>query len=580
MSSVIIKERLGLGGVRLAVPLFMNLTPEQLKDLFVRPGLISEADFEGALRDAQERGEPIERVIVGRGLVSDENLGRAIANEMGYRFVDIERENIDESLLGYLPELVARAQHAILFGAKEGMLKLATSSPENLELTKLLERKTGYRIEVYYATPLGIEEALKAYKSGLGRRVAELIEDVKLHPENEEDIVTLVNLLLEYAHDNRSSDIHLEPLDLIVVVRFRIDGVLREAATYPKEMHEKVVFRIKILSRLRTDEHAAAQDGRFDFTLPQGKIDIRVSILPVIEGENVVLRLLSDRARRLHLEELGLLELNLTCVMAAAEKPYGMIIAVGPTGCGKTTTLYAMLQMLNKPDVNIMTIEDPVEYDVERVAQTMVNPKKNLTFATGLRSIVRQDPDIIMVGEIRDNETADIAINAAMTGHLLLSTMHANDAATTFPRLIEMGIEPFLVASSLNIIVAQRLVRKICDRCRASYIVGGEERVLLEGQARAAAIIRQGGADIASLRLFRGAGCAVCGHAGYRGRTGIFEVMEIGEELRSLIVAKEPSDRIEAKAVEMGMKTMFEDGIAKALRGVTTLHEVFRATKT
>ena len=558
----------------------MTLSPEKLKQLFVGPGLISGADFDAAVQEARETGASLERTIVGRGLVSDQNMGRVIANELGCHFADLERETIDETLLAYLPELVARSQHAIIFGAVNGMLKLALTDPDNLELIKLIEKKSGLKIEIYYATPIGIEEALKSYKSGLGRRVAELIEDLKAHPENEEDIVTLVNLLLEYANDNRASDIHIEPLDEIVVVRFRIDGVLREAATYPKELHDKVVFRIKIMSRLRTDEHAAAQDGRFDFSPLNGRVDVRVSILPVTEGENTVLRLLSDRAQRLGLEELGLEKENLQKVRRSAEKPYGMILAVGPTGSGKTTTLYAIVQMLNKPDVNIMTIEDPVEYDVERVSQTAVNPKKNLTFATGLRSIVRQDPDIIMVGEIRDNETAGMAINAAMTGHLLLSTMHANDASTSFPRLIDMGIEPFLVASSVNVVIAQRLVRKICDRCRESHVMSGEENALLHSFARSGLLIQESGyKDASAIRLFKGKGCAACGHSGFRGRTGIFEVLELGEELRPLILGKESSSRIEQKAAALGMKTMLEDGIIKALAGTTTLQEVFRATK-
>ncbi|MBU1159753.1 GspE/PulE family protein, partial [Patescibacteria group bacterium] len=402
---------------------------------------------------------------------------------------------------------------------------------------------------------------------------------------------------------NKASDIHIEPLGNIVSVRFRIDGVLHEVANYPINIHEKIVFRIKIMSKLRTDEHSSAQDGRFDYA-PHTDItdynrssrsvksvaisenqrhvfDVRVSVMPITNGENVVMRLLSERSRRLSLEDLGLWADDFEKVKRAASKPYGMLLTVGPTGSGKTTTLYALLQILNKPEVNIMTIEDPVEYDIERVQQTQVNMKKNLNFTTGLRSIVRQDPDIIMVGEIRDNETADIAINAAMTGHLLLSTLHANDAATAFPRLIEMGIEPFLVASSVNIIIAQRLVRKICEQCRQSYFLSQEEIDLIKSEPNLLNVVEQisGEKDISKIRFFKGSGCKTCNNVGYRGRTGIFEVMEVNDDIRPLIIQKASSDVIYKKAKETGMDSMLHDGVMKIFQGVTTLNEVIRVTK-
>jgi type II secretory ATPase GspE/PulE/Tfp pilus assembly ATPase PilB-like protein len=345
------------------------------------------------------------------------------------------------------------------------------------------------------------------------------------------------------------------------------------------------------MSRLRTDEHAAPQDGRFSFAPGETEtdknaetFDIRLSILPVTNGENIVMRILAEQSQRFSLTDLGFSATDLEKVQRASRKPYGMILSVGPTGAGKTTTLYAVLQILNTSDVNIMTIEDPVEYAVEHVQQTQMNEKKKLTFATGLRSIVRQDPDIIMVGEIRDNETAAIAINAAMTGHLVLSTLHANDAGTTFPRLVDMSIEPFLIASSVNVVIAQRLTRRVCERCRTNYFLGADELALLEAEPELAQLIKRfsGKKDIKKIRFYRGAknNCKLCGDTGYHGRVGIFEVMEVSDKVRALIASRASADVITKEARAEGMKTMLEDGIEKVLEGRTTLEEIIRATKT
>ncbi|MBI4457505.1 type II/IV secretion system protein, partial [Candidatus Uhrbacteria bacterium] len=423
----------------------MPIPVEKLRDLFVRPGHVSQADFAAAVKEAETAKLPVERVLVDRGLLSDDHLGRTVAAWFDRHFVDLSKVKIADDLLQLIPEAAARAQQAVIFDFGEGVVKVATTNLDNYEFFKLLERKTGRKVEVHYATHSGMDEALHHYSGDRGLLLKKLIADLRANPGDELNIVRLVNVFLEYAHDNRASDIHFEPLEAGVSVRYRIDGVLHEVAAYPKSLHENIVFRIKIMSRLRTDEHEAPQDGRFDFQNDRGRFDVRVSIVPVTTGENVVLRLLAERSRRLPLEDIGLAGSDLEKVRRAAEKPFGMLLVVGPTGSGKTTTLYAALQTLNSSEVNIMTIEDPVEYQIEHVQQIQVNAKKGLTSATGLRSIVRQDPDIIMVGEIRDNDTADIAVNAALTGHLLLSTMHANDAATAFPRFTEMGVEPFLV---------------------------------------------------------------------------------------------------------------------------------------
>jgi len=559
----------------------MQLTNEKLKELFVKPGHVDEARFESAVVESKKKDLPLERVLVDLGFIKDEQLGKSIADSLDYHFVDLKKAKITDDLLKLIPELVARNQQAVAFEHTKDKIKLATSNPDNYEFIKLLEKNTGLPIDVYYATPPGIDEALRAYKSDLGLAVRTLIDDLKANPENEQNIIKLVNLFLEYAHDNRASDIHIEPREDVVALRFRIDGVLHEVVEYPRALHDKISFRIKIMARLRTDEHSAAQDGRFDYETGNMQFDVRVSVLPITGGEKVVMRLLSESSRRLSLGDLGLLDRDMEKIKRAAKKPYGMLLTVGPTGSGKTTSLYAILQILNQPEVNIMTIEDPVEYDMEDVNQTQVNSKKDLTFATGLRSIVRQDPDIIMVGEIRDEETADIAVNASMTGHLLLSTLHANNAATTFPRLTDMGVEPFLVSSSVNVVVAQRLVRKICESCRAGYKLSEEELKVVEGEPNLLKYLTKASSkkDLSKINFYKGAGCKVCGDTGYSGRTAIFEVMEIVEDLRPLITEKASSDVIDKKAKELGMTSMLEDGVEKVIQGITTLEEVKRATK-
>lgn len=559
----------------------MKVKPVQLKNLFLRSNLLTAEQFDSAEKEAKAKDIPLEEYLVQNGFITDNHLGQLLANHFKLNFVDLSQEKIAEQTFALIPEIVAEAHRAVAFRQDGQKLYVATSNPEDYEFFKLLERKTGREVLTYYATPLAIAETLKHYKGNLAMEVERLISDLKANPGNDENIVKLVDLFLEYAHDNRASDIHLEPLKNKVSARFRIDGVLHEVVNYPKSLHERIVFRVKIMARLRTDEHAAAQDGRFDYRLDEATFDVRVSVMPVTGGENVVMRLLAERTQRFDLEKLGLLESDLDKVRRAAGKPYGMILAAGPTGSGKTTTLYAILYVLNKPEINIMTIEDPVEYDVERVQQTQVNPKKNLTFATGLRSIVRQDPDVIMVGEIRDAETADIAVNAAMTGHLLLSTLHANNAATVFPRLMEMEIEPFLVASSVNVIIAQRLIRKICERCRMTYFLSHEELQVIQSDPLLERYIREisGRQDFSKIRFYRGAKCEVCSHTGYSGRTGIFEVLEVTDEIRSLITQKAPADVIDQKAKELGMTPMAADGITKAFQGITTLEEVMRTTK-
>ena len=382
-------------------------------------------------------------------------------------------------------------------------------------------------------------------------------------------------MLVEYAYREQVSDIHIEPEEERSLVRFRIDGILHDVLLFPKNLHDRIITRIKVLSRLRTDEHLASQDGKMRIQMEEENLDIRVSILPIVDGEKIVLRLLASQSRQFSLTDLGMNETDLQKVTKAYGKSYGMILSTGPTGSGKSTSIYAILKILNIREKNITTIEDPVEYRIKGVNQIQVNPKTNLTFASGLRSILRQDPNIVMVGEIRDSETAGIAVNAALTGHLVLSTLHTNDAATALPRLIDMKVEPFLVASTINVIVAQRLVRKICDLCKTSVDTSFEEiskNLPLE-------MVKKHFGDKKQLHIYQGAGCKVCHGTGYNGRIGLFEVLEINSDLKKLINTKADSDTILKKAQEAGMAIMFDDGLDKVVKGITTIEEVLRVTK-
>jgi type II secretory ATPase GspE/PulE/Tfp pilus assembly ATPase PilB-like protein len=562
----------------------MQITNEKLKELLVESGLIKDADFDIAEKEAIGRKFELQELLVEKGLIKDEQIGRMIADELGYQFVDLKKANISEiseEMMDYIPEVVAFSQRAIVFNEDEKEIKIATSDPGNYTFFKILEQKIGKKVTPFYATPFDIGQALKRYKGDLMVEMRRMIKELEKGTK-EEVVVDLVNLIMEYGHSNIASDIHIEPITEFAVIRFRIDGILHKVAEYPKSLHDRIVSRIKIMARLRTDERAASQDGRFAYeSLGGGGVDVRVSIMPTTDGENVVMRLLMQRGKRLSIDDLGLLEHDLKKLKSASQKPYGMIILVGPTGSGKTTTLYSVLQMLNEPEVNIMTIEDPIEYNIEGVQQTQVNPAKDITFPKGLRTIVRQDPDIIMVGEIRDQETVDMALNSAMTGHLVLSTMHANDSATTFPRFLEMGAEPFLVASSINVSIAQRLARKICEECRENYFLSKEEAEIIEEEEGLKKIIQEisGINDLTKIKFYRGKGCRFCKDKGYEGRVAIFEVLEVTEGIRNLIVQKESSDIIKKKAIEEGMSTMVHDGVSKALMGIISIEEVRKIVK-
>ncbi len=556
----------------------MDISQDQFKAMLVLPEHITEEQFVAAVAEAEKRRISISEQILNDGLLLDKELGQVIADFYDHRFVDLQEIDIKKDYLEIIPEIVAHSQRVIVYDVNNEEIVIATEFIDNYEFFHLLEKKTGKEVKVFYASTRGVNHALKYYKGDLRERITELIEACSKNYA-EADVVKFVNLLLEYANDSGASDIHMEPQENYILVRFRIDGILYEAVRYPNSLHERIVFRIKIMSHMQTDERATAQDGRFEYHQGENNIfDVRVSILPITDGENLVMRLLDTHIHRFSLENLGLSEVDYKKILAAIERPHGMIISAGPTGSGKTTVLYTIIEKLQSSEVNIMTIEDPVEYDIQGVQQTQVNQKKNLTFANGLRSIVRQDPDIIMVGEMRDSETADIAINSALTGHLVVSTLHANDAATVFPRLTEMNVEPFLIASSVNIIIALRLVRKICSHCRESYVISQTELEILNQNAKVLGFIEgiNQSSDLSQLRLYRGKGCKTCHNSGYDGRIGIFEVLQVDDDIRLLITKKSSADVINDQALQSGMKPILYDGVTKALNGTTTIEEVIK----
>ena len=559
----------------------MDLSNEKVKSLIADLKLIAADQLDAAFQEAERAKQPLATVLVEKDLISDDNIGKVIADHLGYPFIDLDTVAIDPAVLELLPEVVAKKQKAIVFSRDRDAIKVAMVNPGNLALINLLRKKTGQEVILFYTTSENIRSALAKYQTAIETEFGEIIQaniSAAKQGAKAEDvpIIKIVDTLIEHAYQNKASDIHLEPTDQKTLVRFRIDGILHDIIGLPKELHPLLITRLKILAQLRTDEHQSAQDGKIRTDVDDEKVDIRVSIIPIVEGEKAVLRLLSEKARQVSLEDLGLSHQDLLTLKKAYAKPYGMILATGPTGAGKTTTLYAILKILNKREVNISTIEDPVEYDIEGVNQIQANPKTNLTFASGLRSILRQDPNIIMVGEIRDEETAGIAINAAMTGHLVLSTLHTNDAPTALPRFLNMGIEPFLIASTVNVIIAQRLVRRNCARCVVSRTVTTAELQREFSAKLISSVLPRGKKEV---RLYAGKGCTVCGNTGYAGRVGVFEVLVVSEKIRELIMQRVDADQIRTQAIAEGMKTMVLDGVQKALAGITTLSEVLRAVR-
>ncbi len=556
----------------------MLISDDQLKAQVLKAGLATEQALSELSQFAKDTSIGFTDALIEKNIVSDENLGVLIADYVHIPFIVLTRLSIPEDVLRIIPEKIARKQKVIPFAIDADGIKLAMADPTNVDIQNTISKKANLRIIPYLVTERDIENTFRIYKRELQTVFEDLLKKEAGRVDSIKDeapIEKIVTLLIEIAYQDKSSDIHIEPQEKDSLVRFRIDGILHDVLFLPKAYHERVISRIKILSRLRTDEHLSPQDGKMRVKLEEEELDIRVSILPIADGEKAVLRLLASRFGQFSLIDLGMNEEGLKKVNAAYNKSFGMVLSTGPTGSGKTTSIYAILKIINTRDKNITTIEDPIEYRIKGVNQIQVNVKASLTFANGLRSILRQDPNVVFVGEIRDGETAEIAVNAALTGHLVVSTLHTNDAATALPRLIDMSIEPFLVASTVNIIIAQRLVRKICEICKTSYTIPVTELVKNLPED----MVRKHFGDKPEIQVYKGRGCKACHSTGYTGRVGLFEVLEVSKEIRKLITLKSDSDVITSKAIEEGMITMLEDGLAKVARGVTTIEEALRVTK-
>ena len=556
----------------------VKLDDKTIKQILLKGNYVTEEDVKRAEDFAKNHHTSFLEYLLQENLIIKDLLGQAIAEFLTVPYADLNSTPPTPEQVQKIPEEIAKKYRAVIFSEAKEKLVIATDTPDdkNLlpELTKLF---AGKKLSIAYSLTEDINASLVHYQKPLETRFSKIIESKgRVAPE-------LLEEIFEDALVYHASDIHFEPRHTDVLVRFRVDGVLHEAGRIPKEYYENVLNRVKVQSGLRIDEHFAAQDGSLRYEKDATVVDLRTSIVPTVEGEKIVLRVLAAYVQGFSLSDLGLTPAHQELLEQAAQKPFGMILVTGPTGSGKTTTLYAFLKLINSPDVNITTIEDPVEYKVLGVNQIQVNPQTNLTFAKGLRSIVRQDPDIILVGEIRDEETAEIAVNAALTGHLLYSTFHANDAATAIPRLLDMGIEPFLLASTLEVVVAQRLVRKICEHCRHSVTKSAIDFATPQLKSALPHFFAKGesasGGEGKSITLYEGKKCEVCGHTGYKGRTAIFEFIQITPEMQNLILRSPSTKEIWQLARKEGSVTLFEDGVEKVKAGVTTLEELLRVAE-
>lgn len=566
----------------------LQIPPEKLKQWLIEQDLITEVQFQEVLDETSRMNQNLLELLISKGFVAPDFLYNFVSQYFGVERASLRTRGVDQITLALIEEQLAQEKRVIPF-AKEasGMVDVAMEDPSDLQTIEFLEKKLGTKIRVFLASVDDLALGFSLYSHAQTEDFKKILEtniqrSLQHKAETEEDaakeisIVELVNNMLSYGTYLNTSDIHIEAMETSVLVRFRIDGILHEIITIPRQIHPPVVARIKLLAALKVDEHQKPQDGRFRYQVGGSVIDVRVSIIPTLYGEKIVMRLLSAAQRPLSLSELGFSDVMAQSIRENIQKTYGMVLVTGPTGSGKTTTLYSILNLLNKPEVNIVTIEDPIEYNIKYINQIQVNPLAGITFASGLRSIFRQDPNIIMVGEIRDNETADIAVQSALTGHIVLSSLHTNDAPSTVARLLDMNIPPFLAAAVLNVTIAQRLVRKICIDCIESYQVSEK---FTEDLKKQFIELKLPEVEIPK-SLYRGKGCKACHGIGYRGRLGIFEIMEINEDVRKIIASPQfTMSQVYDVAQKNGMKTMFEDGLQKATVGVTTIEEVLRVIR-
>jgi type IV pilus assembly protein PilB len=553
---------------------------KQLGQILIELGFITSEQLETALEEHRKTPKSLGRVLIDLGMIKEADLVRALAEQVGLEFVDLNEFPIDATSTVLLPEALSRRYRAIPIGEREGRLLVAMSDPANVYALDDIRTITGRDVQPVVATANDVEEAIQKF-SGMDSQVeamasiaAESVDETTADLEEaleDAPIVKLVNAIMTQAVGDRASDVHLEPAEHNVRIRFRVDGVLHEPMPpAPKSIQGGLISRLKVMADLNIAERRVPQDGRISMKVGGRALDLRVATLPTVHGEKVVIRVLDKSNALLRLEDLGFLENAYDRFSESFRKPYGAILVTGPTGSGKSTTMYSTLNILNEESKNIITVEDPVEYRLAGVNQMQVNPKAGLTFASALRSILRADPDIVLIGEIRDKETATIAIEAALTGHLVLSSLHTNDAPSAISRLVEMDVETFLVASAIDAVVAQRLARKLCERCRVVY---QPEQAELE----AAGFPEWLWPEIP--QLFKAQGCPACSNTGYRGRIGLYEVMQMSEEIERLTVERASADAIRNVAVQQGMMTLRDDGLEKARMGITTLDEVARVVK-
>ncbi|OIO32456.1 MAG: type II secretion system protein GspE [Candidatus Omnitrophica bacterium CG1_02_40_15] len=557
------------------------MTKKSAEQILLEKAIITKEQLNKALEESRKKGMPLGKVIVRSGMVAEEVYAQAISEALDIPYVNLASYIIDQEVIKLIPETMAQKYKAIPIFKIRNSLTVAMVNPKDIVAIDDLSRKAKCDIESMLSTESAILNAIEQYY-GTSSSFDDVIKDIdkenrfqaegtefdstKLTEIAEEaPVIKLVNMIIMQAVKDKASDIHIEPEETRLAVRFRIDGILHEMFSPPKHLEPALMSRIKVLSKMDIAEKRKPQDGRFNMKALDRDIDLRVSAFPTIYGENIVIRILDRGAILLGLDKVGFSREIQKEFKRLIKYPHGIILVTGPTGSGKTTTLYSALSTIDSEEQNVITIEDPVEYHIGRIRQSQINPKAGLTFAAGLRSILRQDPDIIMVGEIRDKETAEISVQAALTGHLVFSTLHTNDASGALSRLIDMGIEPFLISSSIIGILAQRLVRKICDKCK-------EEYTPTDDILKALGLSDKNG-------IFKGKGCDACKNTGYKGRIGIFELLIVNDQIKKLVVDKVSSDIIKKKTIEMGMKTMRDDGIDKVLKGITTPEEVIKATQ-
>ncbi len=575
----------------------------ELNQLLQKKRIISKTELATLEKEWQTLKTPMhwEDFLVEKKALTEEALLKVKSEEFNVEIIDLHDQEITEDLLNYVPEPIARRHQVISFAKAKNQLSLAMIDPTDLQTKEFIKKKTGLEIKVFLMGKSSLDFGLSKYHNNLEGEIQHMVDtggpDKSTDPGEVNDdlkkmaeeipIVRVVDTLLEYAVIEKASDIHIEPQEASVAVRYRIDGVLHDVMTLPKAIQAALVARIKVLANLKIDEHRMPQDGRYKIEKDGYKFSLRISTIPIFDGEKVVMRLLDESTKALSLEALGFLPSQLDMVGRNIHKPHGMMLITGPTGSGKSTSLYAILTILNTKQVNISTIEDPVEYRISGANQMQVNPKIGLTFAMGLRALLRQDPNIIMIGEIRDQETAEESMHAAMTGHIVLSTLHTNSASAAPPRLIDIGIEPYLIASTLNAIMAQRLVRMICPDCKVEKPVDADITASLKKQFDLDALmvvleksgLSKGAKKFEDLKFYYGQGCDKCSRTGYKGRIGVHEILENTPQIEELIVKRATSQDIEKQAVADGMITMWQDGFIKAVAGQTTIEEILRVTK-